>query len=233
MLNFFKPKTTAILTNKRKSPETSAPAGKANGSAAKSAKRQPLQQRQATAAAPIPSPAAFPGPQHKSEQSAPMVIDLDDSIDTHADVNASAASLPSSNHNLPPHAETGIDSPEGAFKGSGPKSAPALQQNDEEAAECVLPSDTKAGPVGQQNGYHSGAANGDQTAGSSESAEAGVLDGSRAMKMAQLGPPLPNGVSRQQADSLIAMGFSQAQASRALLVTQGDLPRAINWILQS
>ena len=51
--------------------------------------------------------------------------------------------------------------------------------------------------------------------------------------MAQLEPPLPNGVSRQQADSLIAMGFSQAQASRALLATQGNLPRAINWILQS
>ncbi|KAK9855114.1 hypothetical protein WJX84_007868 [Apatococcus fuscideae] len=49
----------------------------------------------------------------------------------------------------------------------------------------------------------------------------------------ELGPPLPNGVSRQHADSLIAMGFSQTQASRALLATQGDLPRAINWILQS
>ncbi len=173
-----------------------------------------------------------------------MIIDLDDDLQ--------AAPLPSSRDDSSQHPD-GDAIPQACGENGCRQHRPSQQQQHHgpAAAGCnVQPStaDVDRGPPGSpdadvdRDGHkeHTDClADGDVEAAGKLAVEAvgapanDLSDSSKMMKTAQLGPPLPNGVSRQQADSLIAMGFSQAQASRALLATQGNLPRAINWILQS
>lgn len=218
MLNFFKPKAAAPSTAKRKTPEQHS--SLANGKAmpaAKVQKRQPLQQRQAPTASSRQAANGF----HTADQpAAPMVIDLDEPTDPahHPSCASAPSSAPLNDDSTP------IDHQK---NGGAAAITASSQQQQQQDADSSLPSSINpdTGPLSDP---------GHQGQGSSEQHERdpghGIVD---VVRRSQLGPPLPNGVSRQHADSLIAMGFSQAQASRALLATQGDLPRAINWILQS
>ena len=218
MLNFFQPKAAAPSTAKRKTPELSSPANGKVMPAAKLQKRQPLQQRQV----PTSSMEQATSGLHAADRwAAPMVIDLDEPTDPaeHPSCRSAPGGAPFSDKVTPADRQN--------HGGAAATTASSQQQQQQQNADSSLPSSINpdTGPPSDP-GQQQKSSRLDER----EDPGHGVVD---VMRRSQLGPPLPNGVSRQHADSLIAMGFSQAQASRALLATQGDLPRAINWILQS
>ncbi len=224
MLNFFKPKAApgAPPSTKRKSSELGKLAPSMAGTAAKVPRRQPLQQRQAAAALAASPPS---GTVHiVLPMASASVIDLDEPAS--AAFSSTAGSSFKETH--PDMAELCVNDTSAAGF------LPGRQAHEPSSIPCAEqpPDDFQSTLQSQQQAEQ---ALGQSAITEAESlATAGPGSGSgKHWGRQELGPPLPNGVSRQHADSLIAMGFSQTQASRALLATQGDLPRAINWILQS